>query len=177
MIWFLFLRVWVQGFERGSAAQLGGSGLFGSGVQGRGGDNVSLNAATGNLLINRQDEFLVGRGPDIGISRTYNSLGALDENGDHWRQSTDRRVFGHTGSYNTAGATVKRVSSDGSEVVYSYKTVGGVTAYWTTDGAGAHDRLTYSGGVWTWTDGASQITETYAAYGTNNWRITQQKGQ
>ncbi len=69
------------------------AGLLGSGTQGRGGDNVSVNAATGNLLISRQDEFLVGRGPDASISRTYNSLAQMSDgdNGDQWQQSTMRR--------------------------------------------------------------------------------------
>ena len=163
------------GFERGSAAQLGGNGVLGSGVQGRGGDVVSLNAATGRLLISRQDEFLVGRGPDVGPSRTYTSpANTLDQTTDNWRRSTDRRIYNHTGSYNTSGATVTRVSADGSEITYTYKTQSGVAAYWTTDGAGAHDKLTYSGDVWTWTDGDSQIVEIYDAHGTNNWRITNQ---
>jgi len=76
------------GFERGSAAQLGALGLLGSGVQGRGGDNVAFNAATGNVAISRQDEFLAGLGPDAAIARTYNSLGALDDNGGSSRKPT-----------------------------------------------------------------------------------------
>ena len=39
------------GFERGSRANLGAAGLLGSGVQGRAGEGVSLNAATGNLIL------------------------------------------------------------------------------------------------------------------------------
>jgi large repetitive protein len=109
------------GFERGSGAALGGAGFMGSTSLGRSGESVHLNALTGNLLVSRQDEFLVGRGPDIGISRTYNSQGALDENGDNWRQSTDRRVFGLVGALNVAGSTVKRVSGDGSEITFTYK--------------------------------------------------------
>ena len=155
------------GFERGSAASVGGGGLLGSSSQGRGGEGVFLNAATGNLLLTRQDEFLVGKGPDVSIARTYNSLGALDDNGDYWRQSTDRRIFGLTGTVNTGGSTIKRVSADGTEITYTYNG----TYYATTDGAGAHDRLAYASSVWTWTDGDSRITETYTAAETGVWRI------
>lgn len=125
-----------------------------------------MNAANGNLLINRSDEFLVGLGPDVAISRTYNSLGDLsDENSDNWRYSTDRRI------YTIDSTHVKRVSSDGSEITYTLQ--GGV--YVATDSAGAYDTLTYSASTneWTWTDGDTQIHETYAANG-NYWLITKQ---
>ena len=117
-----------SGFARGSGAALGAGGILGSGLQGRGGDNVSINAATGNVLISRQDEFLIGKGPDASISRTYNSFGALNENGDNWRQSTDRRIFGHTGSYNVVGSTVTRLGADGAEITYTYETRDGEAA-------------------------------------------------
>jgi YD repeat-containing protein len=161
------------GFERGSGAALGGAGLLGSSALGRSGEGVFLNALTGNFLINRQDEFLVGRGPDVAISRTYNSLGALDENGDNWRQSTDRRVFGVAGALNVNGSTVRRVSADGSDITYTYRTIGSVSAYWATDGAGAHDKLTISANIWTWTDGDSQAKEVYQSNG-SYWQITEQ---
>lgn len=149
------------GFERGSGSVLGKVGLLGGSALGRGGENVFVNAANGNLLINRQDEFLVGRGPDVAIARTYNSLAdAGDDNNDNWRQSTDRRVFDLVGPFNSWGSSVKRVAGDGSVVTYSWDG----TAYVATDGAGAYDKLTHSGGVWTWTDGDSQITETYHSY-------------
>ncbi|MET0183648.1 MAG: hypothetical protein ABW199_12265, partial [Caulobacterales bacterium] len=162
------------GFERGSGASLGAGGLLGGSSLGRGGENVFLNAATGNLLVSRQDEFLVGKGPDLSIARTYNSLGALDDNGDYWRQSTDRRVFGLTGTVNTSGSTIKRVSADGSEITYAWNT--SLSAYVTPEGAGAFDTLSYNSGAdkWTWTDGSSQITETYSLSSTGLWRITKQ---
>lgn len=158
------------GFERGSGASLGGVGLLGGAGLGRNNEGVFVNAATGNLLVAQRDEFLIGRGPDAEIARTYNSFGALNENGDHWRQSTDRRVFGLTGTVNTAGSTIKRVSADGSEITYSWTG----SHYQTTDGGGAHDRLTYADNIWTWRDGDSQWTETYSAHGAGTWRITGQ---
>ena len=141
------------GFERGSAAALGTLGLLGSSSLGRGGEQLFLNAANGNFLISRGDEFLVGRGPDVSIARTYNSKGDLsDENGDNWRQSTDRRIRNLTGTANTAGSTVERVSGDGSVITYSWNG----SVYKATDGEGAHDTLSYASGVWTWTDGTSR---------------------
>lgn len=159
------------GFARGSADLLGGAGQLDNGTLGRGGENVAVNAATGNLLVSQQDEFLVGRGPDIGIARTYNSLEdvADGDNGDHWQQSTTRRVFGLTGTLDTAGSTISRLGADGAVIAYSWDA--GESAYVGTGGAGAHDRLTHSAGVWTWTDGDSQASETYEAHGTDNWRV------
>jgi YD repeat-containing protein len=160
------------GFERGSASVLGSQGRLGKAELGRGGEGVSVNAATGNLLIDQRDEFLVGRGPDLGILRTYNSLGDLsDENGDNWRQGTDRRVYGLSGTLNAAGSTVRRVSADGSDILYTWDSAR--AAYVASDGDGAYDQLTSAAGVWTWTDGSSQVRETYAAYGAV-WRISQQ---
>jgi len=150
-----------SGFARGSGATLGASGILGSGVQGRSGETVSVNAATGNLLIAQQDEFLVGRGPDVVIGRTYNSLAEASDgdNGDQWQFSSTRRVFGLTGTLNSAGSTVRRQGGDGSVITYSWDA--GQSAYIATDGDGAHDRLVKSGATWVWTDGSSRITETY----------------
>jgi YD repeat-containing protein len=160
------------GLERGSGNVLGGSGLLGSASLGRGGEQLFLNAATGNLIVQHRDEFLTGRGGDLGIGRTYNSLGNMsDDNGDNWRQSTDRAVFGLTGIVSSAGSTVKRRSGDGSEIIYSWNG----SVYVATDGAGAFDTLTYGGGNnWTWTDGDSRVTEVYSAHNAI-WRIVSEQ--
>jgi len=142
------------GFQRSSATQLTG-GLLGNGTQGRGGENISVNAATGNLVIT-------------------SSLGALDDNGDDWRQSTDRRIMSRTGGVNTDGSTVIRVAADGSEVKFTYdSTYEGIDkdgniitgSYRATDGAGAHASLVWGGGVWTWNSGDSGVRETYDSIG------------
>ncbi len=156
------------GFERGSGASLGAAGLLGSATHGRGGEQIFLNAANGNLLINRRDEFLVGRGQDAEVARTYNSLGDFsDDNGDNWRQSTDRRLFDQVG-LNTLGASIKRQAGDGSIVTYVYDG----TAYVATDGAGAHDSITWDGSVWRRTDGDSRIVETYGYWQSNGVYLT-----
>ena len=161
------------GFDRGSGSALGSAGLIGSAAQGRGGEQLFVNGATGNLLVSQRDEFLVGLGLDPSVSRTYNSLGDVsDDNGDNWRQSTDRRITNLTGTINTAGSTVQRVAGDGSIVTYSWNG----SAYASSDGSGAYDTLTSSGGLWTWKDGSSQVTETYATINgeSGQWRITGQ---
>ncbi|GAA4042763.1 LysM peptidoglycan-binding domain-containing protein [Parerythrobacter jejuensis] len=164
-----------SGLERSSANVLGAAGQIGGASLGRAGEKVSVNAATGNLVINRQDEFLTGRGLDIGISRTYNSLAELSDgdNGDQWQQSTTRRVFGLSGSQNGAGSTIKRQGGDGASITYTWDS--GLAAYVSSDGAGAYDQLKKVGSQWVWTDGATQVSETYSAYGSNSWRIVNQK--
>lgn len=145
------------GLERGSGSTLGSMGVLGGASMGRGGDQVSLNAASGNLVITKSDEFLVGRGPDATIARTYNSQGAFDDdNGDGWRQSTNRRMT-LQGTANASGSRVSRISGDGSEIVYNWNG----SYYATTEGGGAHDKITHAGGVLTWTDGDSQMVENY----------------
>ncbi|WP_298333308.1 LysM peptidoglycan-binding domain-containing protein [uncultured Erythrobacter sp.] len=153
------------GVERGSTNILGGAGQLGGAGIGRGGENVSVNAATGNLVISRRDEFLTGVGPDAAVSRSYNSLVHTSDrdNGDQWQQSTTRRIFAVHGDENTDGSTVQRLGADGSVINYKYSVRDGELAYWAIDGAGAHDRLDFDGSRWTWTDGDSLTREVYEA--------------
>lgn len=148
------------GQERGSAQVLGSRGMLGEAKFGRFGENVTINAATGNLMVNRTDEILVGRGPDSIIARSYNSLGLLnDDNGDNWRLNAQRKVAGLTGVLNSAGSTVTRTDWDGSETVFSWDQA--TSAYINKSGAGSYDRLTFSSNSWKWTDGDSQTSEVY----------------
>lgn len=162
------------GLTRGSANILGGAGQLGGASQGRSGETISVNAATGNLVINQQDEFLIGRGLDAGVSRTYNSLTDTTDgdNGDQWQQSSHRRLFDLSGVVNTSGSTIKRQYADGSVITYGWNVTRGL--YVSADGEGAHDTLSYAG-MWTWTDGSSQMREFYTGHGTNNWRIYEQR--
>ncbi|MEJ0027174.1 MAG: LysM peptidoglycan-binding domain-containing protein [Rhizomicrobium sp.] len=157
------------GLERSSGWVLGSRGQLGSSSFGRYGENVTVNGATGNLMIDRTDEILIGQGPDSAVSRAYNSLGALnDDNGDNWRLNAQRQVTNLTGTVNTAGSTVTRTDWDGSDEIYTYNaTLGAYVCY---QGSGAYDTLSFAANVWTWTDGSSRHVDTYDA--SNGGRIT-----
>ncbi|MEA3066265.1 MAG: hypothetical protein QOJ27_2726, partial [Sphingomonadales bacterium] len=146
------------GYQRSSASVLGSNGLLGEAGFGRGGDSVMVNAATGNLIVSRRDEFLVGRGPDAGYAQTYNSQS--DPNYS-WSQSFYHQLANIPATPNVAGSTIVRGDGDGRSTTYTFDAARG--AYLSTEGGGAHDELRYSGGAWTWTDGDSRTTETYVA--------------
>lgn len=159
------------GTERGSNFLLGSRGQLGSAGFGRFGENVYVNAANGNLSIQRSDEILAGVGTDLALGRNYNSEGpATDENGDNWRLSASRSVVGLTGTVNTAGSTVTRIDWDGSDTLYTWDT--SRNAYVCTQEGDAYDKLTFASGTntWTWTQGTTGATETYA--GASGGRIT-----
>lgn len=135
------------GLERSSAFVLGSRGQLGPSALGRANDNVFVNAATGGLSIQNLDEMLMGLGPNIGIARTYNSLGNLsDDNGDNWRASVSRRVHSLTGTVSTAGSTITRTDWDGSETVYAWDVA--KSAYVSKEGSEAYDTLTFAGSTW-----------------------------
>ncbi|ROH83782.1 RHS repeat protein, partial [Pseudomethylobacillus aquaticus] len=156
---------------------LGSGGQLGLPVVTAHGDAAYVNAQTGNLVVQRQDEILMGRGPDVGVVRTYNSQGGFDfDNDDQWQLSLYRQLSGLMGTVNTAGSTITRTGADGVQLVYTYdSTVGSSTfgRYVNRDGSGSVDTLTYtsSNNRWAWVDGDSRITETYFSSGTGVWRI------
>ncbi|WP_204265343.1 hypothetical protein, partial [Enterobacter hormaechei] len=55
--------------------------------------------------------------------------------------------------------TVRRVSADGSETIYTWDA--GRSAYVSMEGAGAYDLIVKSGSQWIWTDGDTQRVEKY----------------
>ncbi|MFA5711917.1 Ig-like domain-containing protein, partial [Mycolicibacterium sp.] len=152
------------GLERSSGFVLGSAGQLGQALVGRGGDNVYVNASTGNLVVQNTDEMLFGLGADSVFDRTYNAQAASG----NWHRSATRRITGLDGTPNTAGSTVKRISWDGSDVTYTYDAALG--AYVAREGEGGYDRLSLAGQTWTWTDGASRTVELYD--NANGGRIT-----
>jgi YD repeat-containing protein len=150
------------GLDSTSLATLGAAGQTGQAATGRSGERVYLNIASGNLVVQREDEALIGRGPDIDVLRTYNSQGQTDgDNNDNWRIGFYRQIKALSGAVNTAGSTVVRVDRDGAELTYAYDANSHV--YAGKDGAGSFDTLNYNSATanWTWTDGDSRVTETY----------------
>lgn len=134
---------------------------------------IHVNALTGNLTIQRTDQVLFGTGPDTALIRTYNSQGRFDdENGDNFRFSIQRRISNLTGTVNTAGSTVLRTAEDGSQQTFTYRA--DLACYLSTDGADAHDTLSYSSGTntWTYTEGSSKQQEHYESTRTGQWRLT-----
>ncbi|HYD79861.1 MAG TPA: polymorphic toxin-type HINT domain-containing protein [Paucimonas sp.] len=150
------------GLGTGSLSHLGGNGVLGSPLLGRAGERVYVNAKTGNLVVNRNEEYLAGFSGGVGIVGTYNSLGAFDhDNGDGWHSGAYWQLKNLTGTVNTAGSTIVRVAADGSETSYAYDTAR--QCYRSADDGGADDTLAYDQGAnaWTWKDGPTQARQTY----------------
>ncbi len=144
----------------GSRAQLGSAGL------GRAPQGVTVNAGTGSLVIQTQDEILVGRGPDAMFNSTYNSLGALNNNytnldgtadADGWLLSTQRKLV-LSGTANTAGSTATLTDWDGTQVVFAWNG----TSYATTDQGYSDDTVSLAAGIFTYTEGKSRVVQTFA---------------
>ncbi|HJX10076.1 MAG TPA: DUF6531 domain-containing protein, partial [Candidatus Binatia bacterium] len=143
-----------------SANTLGGASQAGPGNPGRNGEAITVNSATGNLVIQQVDERLASVGLDTALIRTYNSRGEVDgDNNDGWRIGVYRRVHSLTGTVNTTGSTVTKTFGDGADIVYTYDAARGL--YVSPEGEGAHDTLLFSANQWIWTDGSGRNTETY----------------
>src|SRR5471032_241055 len=91
------------GLQSSSALGLGERGRIGDASFGQTGEQIYVNAATGNLIIQDRDELLLGQGVSSAMYRAYNSQGQLA--GDHWRPGGARTVNGLTGILNTAGSS------------------------------------------------------------------------
>ena len=150
------------GLYNTSATNLNGQGTDGTAAQGRTGEQIYVNTANGNLVLQDDDEMLSAEGLNVSIVRTYNSQGQFDNGlGENWRLGVDESLSGLTGTVNTAGSTITKTFGDGAQVTYNYDPTQGV--YTSTAGGGADDTLSYDSSTqqWTWTDGASRTVEVY----------------
>jgi len=150
------------GLNLTSLATLGQRGSIGGSAQGRSGEAVYVNVATGNLVLQDRDDYLASRGLDAVALRTYNSQGLFtDDNGDNWSTGVFAQQLKLSGVRNTAGSTLTRTDRDGAQAVYTYDTASG--RYIGSDGAGAFDSVVYDGdaSVYVWTDGDTGLQERY----------------
>ncbi|WLQ15717.1 LysM peptidoglycan-binding domain-containing protein [Hahella aquimaris] len=151
----------------GASLSGAGAGLSQAGV-GQGGERVYVNAATGNLVLQRRDEMLLGAGRDASLIRTYNSQGRFtDDNGDNFYFSFNQRLEFNGGNLNKAGSVITRIAGDGSRTDYRYDESRGL--YVSSVGEGAHDTLEFRGGTgsdaFLWTEGESGSQEVYSWQG------------
>ncbi|WP_167285124.1 putative Ig domain-containing protein [Marilutibacter alkalisoli] len=120
-----------------------------------------MNLATGNLILQAQDEQLLFRGMAIGQVRTYNSQGRIDQVGqDAWMTGFERRVELLSGALNEAGSVIRRHLGDGSTQDFEYVAP---NLYRSTAGEGAHDTLTWDGSnrAWSYQEGSTRRVEIY----------------
>ncbi|ABC28072.1 Rhs family protein [Hahella chejuensis KCTC 2396] len=151
----------------GASLSGAGAGLSQAGV-GQSGERVYVNAATGNLVLQRRDELLLGAGRDASLIRTYNSQGRFtDDNGDNFYFSFNQRLEFNGGNLNKAGSLITRIAGDGSRTDYRYDESRGL--YVSSVGEGAHDTLEFRGGTgsdaFLWTEGESGAQEVYSWQG------------
>ena len=143
--------------------------LFNSGVSNQSGqaalgqarENIFVNVATGNLVVQGQDEVIKGLGLGFGLSRTYNSLGNFDgDNNDQWRLGfiSDIRL---EGTANQVGSSIVRTNADGFEQTFSFNEAAG--HYISKLGDNSHDIMIWQGNTALFKlDGREQHTETYS---------------
>ncbi|KVT73106.1 hypothetical protein WK58_13955 [Burkholderia ubonensis] len=169
------------GLQMSSALGLGNSGVLGNAPFGQSGEQIYVNAANGNLMLQDRDQLLLGRGVNGAIYRAYNSLGQLT--GDGWQSGATRSVSGLSGALNSVGSTVTLTDWDGSQTVFKYDAASG--AYVATAQAGVSVSEGQNGGAavavpstaratlafdaasnaWVWRDGQQRLTERYGAQG------------
>ena len=150
-----------------SLATLGQQGSSGTAPQGRSGEKVTVNVASGNLVLQDQDELLASVGLDAAALRTYNSQGSFtDDNADNWSTGVFAQMLRLTGTRNAADSTLTRTSRDGAQAIYSYDAASG--SYVSTEGAGAYDRIVFdpASSQYVWTDGDTGVEERYESAST-----------
>jgi YD repeat-containing protein len=151
------------GLNANSGKVLGGQGETGTAGQGRAGEGVTVNAVTGNLVLQRRDEFIAGQGLDLNTLRTYNSRGEFDgDNDDQWALSYSRRITGYGFNVFVDGDWITRANEEGVTETYIYESA--LDAYVYRKGDGSYDTITLviedemvTSSIWT--DGTTQTRE------------------
>jgi YD repeat-containing protein len=156
---------------------LGSLGMLGQVALGQGSGRSLVNAATGNLLLQFQDESLSGRGADLLPVRTYNSQGTMSDGlGSGWMWDAEATVLFNGTTRNTAGTTVTRTTGDGHATTYAWNG----SAYVSSEGSGAHDTIKFESTTsqWVWTEGTTRTVERYTdSVGTTPGRLVSRTDQ
>jgi YD repeat-containing protein len=158
------------GLELTSADALGQRGVFGPASLGQSQERTYVNVATGNLVIQDQDDYIESRGLDVAALRTYNSLGLMnDDSGDNWSNGFYQKQMSFTGTAGTTSSVITRTAQDGSQATYLWSSED--NAYISRAGAGATDKITYTSNQFRWTDGPTGFSEVYDVKGADWARL------
>jgi YD repeat-containing protein len=160
-----------------------GLGLFGHTQLGLGqsstlGDaktRLTVNAATGNLVITRRDDTLAGNGIDTDLLRTYNSQGTLNQGSvGQFRFGFDQSLSDFPAD-KTSGTIIR---NDGEGLAATFTWNDSQQRYISTSGNGSFDTLHFdtANNQWVFTDGESLTTEIYDQAGQLQ-SITDKEGQ
>ncbi|MEN9866333.1 MAG: hypothetical protein RL748_1923, partial [Pseudomonadota bacterium] len=153
------------GLSNSSSATLGQRGSFGSFGSGRNGEQVAVNIATGNLVLQNQDDFLVSHGTDIATVRTYNSQGQDSfGSGGAWFNYSNALHLRLNGAPNSSGSSITRYEADGAVSDFLYDATAG--HYVSSAGGGAFDTIVATVDGFTWVDGSSRASAQYNGSGT-----------
>ena len=138
------------------------SGQNNSAILGQASQGIFVNAATGNLVLQNEDESLKGLGQSLGIVRTYNSQGAFDgDNNDNWRFGFISSWKLVSGRKNNSGSVVELTRGDGFAQKFTYDSA--KRAYVSKQGDDAYDIFTInSNGTATLkTDGNKGVVQSF----------------
>ena len=157
------------GLFRSSLTQLG-FGLGGQAGLGQSRESQYVNLASGNLVLQGQDEVMTWQGLSVGLIRTYNSQGTWNTNSDvgldGFVTGFERSVALTKGRLGKGGSEMSLRSGDGSTVAFKYRglNTSGQHTYESRDGDGAHDALSWDqgSGTWTWVEGSTRRQEVFA---------------
>ncbi|HDR9074432.1 TPA: hypothetical protein QDA97_003212, partial [Burkholderia vietnamiensis] len=119
------------GLQSSSSTALGNRGVLGNAAFGQTGEQVYVNAANGNLMLQDRDQLLLGQGINGAVYRAYNSLGQLN-----WREGASRTVDGLAGTLNEADSTITLTDWDGSQTKFAFDAARNL--YVSTAGVGAN---------------------------------------
>ncbi|WP_029920453.1 toxin glutamine deamidase domain-containing protein [Nevskia soli] len=145
-----------------SATQQNGYGTPGNSKIGQGNTSAYVNGATGNLVVQSQDEFLAAVGLNDPVVATYNSLGTEGYNSDHWQFSFERSLTLGLLPKSLHGA-ITRTTADGDVENFTWN--GTLQLWQAQNGTGTYDTLTYTSTTWVYTQGGTGVTETYSSTG------------